>query len=305
MTFALALLPHLRAGRFDVVHVIDPPLARMLFKLRRRLGLDFRLLFSHGCSLPPQHYPPADHVLEMGKDYYDAAIAGGLPAESLTLLAVGLRPQRFATPRSREELRREYGVGQDTFVVLSIAALDRRHKRTHHLIDEVARLEGDVLLWLDGSLDQGEPDLVDYARQRLGARCRVTHVPSEKVGELHRMADVFAHAATFEAFGLAIAEAACSGLPVLVHDDVHFHWMIANPRCWVDMNAPGALAARLDAARRDPVVLAGLRSMEDARRRFDWSALLEDYRGLYQRVAALPRVRQGGPRANYFWELHA
>src|SRR5258705_13529246 len=29
MTFALGMLPYLRAGRFDVVHVIDPPLARI------------------------------------------------------------------------------------------------------------------------------------------------------------------------------------------------------------------------------------------------------------------------------------
>ena len=31
LTFALALLPHLRGGAFDVVHTIDPPLTRVLY----------------------------------------------------------------------------------------------------------------------------------------------------------------------------------------------------------------------------------------------------------------------------------
>ena len=38
-------------------------------------------------------------------------------------------------------------------------------------------------------LDLGDPDLIDYAKSTLGDRCRVTHLPTEKVGELFAMAE--------------------------------------------------------------------------------------------------------------------
>ena len=303
-TFGLGLVPYLRGGRFDVVHCIDPPLARTLYALRWRLGLRFKLLFTHGCSMPPEIYPPADHIQETAKVTRDEAIAAGIPAAGLTLLPPGFHPERFETSLTREAIRRKHGVSNDTFVILSIAALNRGHKRTHHLIDEAARLEGDFLLWLDGSLDHGDPDLVDYARARLGDRCRVTHVPSGEVGELHRMADVMAHAALFEAFGLSVVEAAAMGVPVITHDAPHFRWLLSNPLSWVDMSASGALASRLAFLREHREALAELRCVEETRRRFAWANLRSGYRDLYQHVSSLPVLEPRQPGKVYFRKLY-
>ena len=304
MTFALSLLPYLRDGRFDVVHCIDPPLARVLYKLRRLFGMKFRLLYTHGCSMPPSHYPPADHIQEVSKVPYDDAVKAGFPARSITLLPCGIHPEHFAVRKSRDELRREHGISPDTFVILSIAALNRSHKRTHYLVDEAARMQGNFLLWLDGSIDQGEPDLIEYAKSRLGERCRITHVPSLEVGELHRMADVMAHAALFEAFGLSVLEAVASGLPVLTHDSAHFRWLLPNPNAWVDMSSPGALAERLSHLMTHREGLREVRCGEDVWRRFTWDYLRQDYRHLYERVSALPMPGLGDRRTNYFWQLH-
>jgi len=304
LTFGLGLLPHLRGGRFDIVHCIDPPVARTLYAARRKLGLGFRLLFTHGCSMPPEIYPPADHIQETAKVTRDEAIAAGIPAAGLTLLPPGFHPARFETPLTREAIRRKHGVSNETFVILSIAALNRSHKRTHYLVDEAARLEGDVLLWLDGSLDHGDPGLVDYARARLGDRCKVTHVPSSEVGELHRMADVMAHAALFEAFGLSIVEAAAMGLPVIVHDAPHFRWLLPNPLAWTDMSRPGALAARLAFLREHREALAEVRCAGPTRARFAWDNLREGYRDLYEHVASLPMLVPRQPGKAYFRKLH-
>lgn len=288
LTFALALLPHLRNGAFDVVHTIDPPLTRVLFRLRERLGLHFRLLYTEGCAMPPGDYPPADHTQQVAKVTFEQAAAYGHRPETMTLLPCGFDPVRLAVPHDRATLRRMHGIPEDMPVILSVAAINRGHKRTDHLIDEVARLDGRFLLWLDGSLDHGDPDLLAYAQARLGERVRITHVPSDKVGELYRLADVMAHAATFEAFGLAVVEAASCGLPVLVHDAPHFAWLLETPACLVDMTRPGALAERLQALLDHPDQMDGLRCDAQVRRNFAWDALRARYLDLYRDVAALP-----------------
>jgi glycosyltransferase involved in cell wall biosynthesis len=304
MTFALGMLPYLREGRFDVVHCIDPPLARILYKLRRLGGMRFRLLFTHACSMPPSNYPPVDHVQEVAQVTYDQALQGGLDPRAMTLLPVGMYPEYFEVAKSKEELRREYRVPAQTFLILSVAAINRNQKRIDYLIDEAAKLEGDFLLWLDGSLDQGDPDLVEYARSRLGGRCRITQVPSSKVGELYRMADVMAHTAAFEAFGLSIVEAASTGLPVLVDDAPHFRWLLPNREAWVGMGAPGALAERLAFLMAHPQALAAIQCRESARQRFAWPALRDGYKAMYARVAELPEASRGKRGTNYFSQVH-
>ncbi len=292
MTFVLAMLPHLFKEKFDVIHCIDPPLTRVLFHLRNILKLKFKILYTEGCAMPPGDYPPADHLHQIAKVTYDQAIQFGKSEEFMTLLPCGIYPERFETEKSREELRKEHGLSQDTFVILSVAALNRNHKRIDHLIEEVARLDGDYLLWLDGSLDHGDSGLVDFAKQRLGDRCRITHVPSEKVGELFKCADMMAHASLFEAFGLAIVEGAASGLPVITHNAPHFQWLLPDPEAWVDMDKRGALADRISCLSSNPEALAGLIRPEDVQKMFNWVNLKDQYIELYNKVARLPRLHE-------------
>jgi glycosyltransferase involved in cell wall biosynthesis len=208
----------------------------------------------------------------------------------MTLIPCGIDPDRFATAHTRESIRARFGIKPGTFVVLSVAAINRGHKRTHHLIEEVASLQGDVLLWLDGSLDHGDPGLLSLARERLGSRCLITHLPSDEVGQLFRAADCMAHAALFEAFGLSVVEAVASGVPVIVHDAPHFRWLVPNEHCWLDMSTPGVLAARLAELVADRRQLTLLSDAEAARGRFGWDRLAPDYIGLYRRVAEHHRV---------------
>jgi glycosyltransferase involved in cell wall biosynthesis len=286
LTFALALLPHLRGGRYDIVHVIDPPLARLLFHMRRVLGLRFRLFYTEGTAMPPGDYPPCDLLHQISLATLDDAVAKGHPANTMSLAACGYRPDHFNMGLDRAQLRARHGIAPDRFVILSVAALNRGHKRTHYLIDEVARMAGNPLLWLDGSLDHGDPDLPDYARAKLGDRVRVTHVASAQVGELYALADVMPHAATFEAFGLALVEAAASGLPVITHDAPHFRWLLPNADCWIDMTAPGALAMLLERLMADPAERQRRVMADYARATYAWPALRPTYAALYRQVLA-------------------
>lgn len=293
LTFCIALLLAIRKQDYDVVHVIDPPLARLLYKFRKWFKLKFRILYTEGCRMPPERYPPADHLQQVSSTAFQGAVEYGWPAGYMTLLPPGFYPERFEVAATRTELRHKYNIDETTFVILGIAAINRGHKRIDYLAREVARLQGDILLWLDGSMDQGEPDLVDFVREMLGDRCRITHVPTAQVGELLKLSDVFVHAALSESFGLAIVEAASTGLPVLVHNDAHFQWLVPNSACWVDMGVEDALASRLHEIISNRNELPAMIAAEGAGSRFSWHQLKADYLALYRKIAMLPISASG------------
>ena len=284
LTFALAMMPSLLAGRYDIVHVIDPPLARLLYHFRRLTGARFRLLYTEGTAMPPGDYPPAAHIPQISEATYQEAVEHGHLAEKMTVLPCGYAPARFAKTADRNALRREYDVPQDTFVVLSVAALNRYHKRTHHLINEFANGPEKALLWLDGSLDHGDADLPNIARDRLGENVRITHVESDKVKDLFGLADIFVHTAGFEAFGIAIIEAAGYGIPILIHDAPHFQWLIPEDACRINMLEDGMLAEKLHQLVADKNGLSAMTVEEFAKNTYAWPVLRDSYASLYRRM---------------------
>jgi glycosyltransferase involved in cell wall biosynthesis len=205
----------------------------------------------------------------------------------MTLIPCGIHTGRFTPAQSRQAIRERHSVHQSAFVILVVTAKKRAHKRVDYILEEVSRLEGNVLLWIDGNPE--DPTVEDLARARLGERCRLSYLPSERACELYQMADVFVHASLEESFGLAIVEALSSGLPVLVHDSPHFEWLLNGRECLLDMSVPGALSKRLREMLqfKDQIVARSAARAADIRRRFDWSSLASDYIEMYRNVAAL------------------
>ncbi len=287
LAFGLCLLPELLRRDFDVIHCIDPPLAKVLQHLRRFFRLRAQLLFTEGCAAPLQYYPRVSHIHHVAQVPFQQALAAGIPESYMTLVPVGLHASRFATAASRQELRKKYGISDSTFLILVVSALERTFKRVDYIIEEVSRLEGDVLLWIDGHPQ--DPTVAEFARHKLGSKCRITHVPSCDVPELYHSADVMANASLNEAYGLAVEEALCCGLMVLTHDCPHFEWLVQDRECLIDMSMPGSLTARLRelAARTENLSNRAQKRAETVRQRFDWSALVPAYLAMYRKVAAL------------------
>lgn len=293
IAFAACMIPSLLRRRFDVVHVVDPPLAVALSRLRRVVPFQGRLLFTDGSAIPPEFYPAADHLHHVAFSTWEAAVRAGIAESRMSLVPSGLRTERFLPAGNRSALRQAYGVDKKTFVVLVVSALKRDHKRVDHAIREVGRLEGDVLLWLDGNPE--DPEIPALARELLGEKCRISHVSSADVPDLYRMADVLVHPSVTEAFGLTVVEALCSGLPALIHDAPHFRWLAEGAAEWIDMTAAGAVAARLNEFRRNRGAIAE-RSRDAAvaiRERYEWRNLKYDYERMYRTVAA---ARTNGSR---------
>lgn len=287
IAFGLSLLPELMSNRYDVIHFIDPPLAVVFRHLQRVRRFRPRLLFTEGCNMPVEYFPQVAHIHHVGYAAMHDALAAGVPASFMTLVPCGVHANRFACEVSRESLRARHGISESTFVILVVSAIKRTHKRVDHIIEEVSRLEGDFLLWLDGNPE--DADLAESARQRLGSKCRITHVASAEVAELHRMADVLVHASLSESFGLAIVEALCSGLIVLAHDAPHFSWLIQDDDCLLNMSAQGELAARLGELMVNNEELSHGAAARSAsvRDRFDWRSVTPAYIEMYRKVASL------------------
>jgi glycosyltransferase involved in cell wall biosynthesis len=286
LAYALALVPRLMRGEYDIVHAIDYPVARALGRLKRVLPIKAELVFCNACACPAAYYPRADHVQHIAAPLYDEALSSGFDASRLWLAPCGVRTGHFRSAETREMLRSRYGVGMATRVVLAVSAVKRTHKRVDYLIEEFARADiPDALLWIDGSME--DPTLADLARDRLGDRCRITHVDTSEVPGLLGLADVFVHGALEEAFGLAIVEALSAGLPVITHDSPHFRWLAGDAGCFADMQETGSLAHELAALLGgDATALARSGAHAAcARERFDWNEVAETYAAMYAAIA--------------------
>lgn len=293
LTFSIALLWHVVWHGFDIVHCTDPPLARLLYRFRALFGLKFRLLYTEATAMPPSDYPPADHMHQISKITMQQAAQHGISPDYMSLIPIGFYPESFESNAVSSTVREQYGVPEDVFVILCVSALNRTHKRIDYLIDEFASLDREFLLWIDGSMDQGEADLIDYAKERLGVRCRITHVPSAKLGDLFSIADVFVHAATFEAFGLAPVEAAGLNLPVLCHNSPHFRWLLNDTAGAIDMKQAGNLREKVRACMDNRSLLNRYRHGEWVRETYNWRILKDRYLRLYKHMSELDAANIG------------
>lgn len=286
-SFAAMLAPALRRGGFDVVHVIDPPLAHHLHAVRRLTGLRYRLLYTHGGPAVVNPGAGVDHVHCLTEPGQGQMRGLGVPEDRLTVVPVGVHFDRFRAPATRAALREQWRIPEGRAVVLCVGAVNRHHKRIDHLINEMAGAGGDALLWLDGSLHpDGDATLLELGRNLLGERFRHTEVESTHVGELYAVADLLVSAAVDESFGMAIVEAMSTGMPVLVHESAHFRALLGAGAHRVDMQARGALAQALVALLSTLPVQRPLQDPQASVARYDWSALRADYIGLYKRLGA-------------------
>jgi glycosyltransferase involved in cell wall biosynthesis len=285
LAYGLAMLPELLQGRHDIVHAIDPPLSKLLERMLPLMPGRPRLLYSNGTAWPARLCPRRAHIHHVQEGSYRAALASGEDPARHSVVPCGIQAARFISHQPRAALRQRHGIADGTCVVLMVGAVKRLHKRVDHVVDEIADLPGDWLLWIDGKPE--DADLADAAQARLGSRCRITQVPSADVGQLYALADVMVHAALDESFGLAIVEALSTGLPVLAHDSPHFAWLTDGYARLLDMAAPGVLRTQLAAqvaAHPRPRGAADAARGAAITARYDWPQLKPAYLRLYERL---------------------
>lgn len=186
-TFAWRLIPALRRGGFDIVHLQDPWLAWLLQKACKAGSQPAKVILAHGTEesaeflgrfqyvqhLAPWHMREASGMERREGDNVDCGLwtvgdpcpvpnkdaqatacaarsnDGGIDTEQRTTDNGQLARHSFAIPNfvdtdkyrpgRNPELRARLGIPESAFVVLSVAAIKKSHKRIDYLIREIAR----------------------------------------------------------------------------------------------------------------------------------------------------------------------
>lgn len=280
LAFALSLQPEVMRSKPDVIYFSEWYTGVGLDLLRKVNRQQYALVLSNGSmgDVGFQHFdrvhqhtaPALEHVLKKGAD----------PRRHI-LLPVAFRMQPVADVPGADELqalRERHGLPTDRPVVISVAALNRWHKRLDYLITEVARIPEPrpyVLL-------VGQPEAETEGLRALGSEAlgddghSFRSVPRAEIDELLRASDFFVLASLGEGLPRALIEALASGLPCLAHDYPVGRYALGDFGHFADFTQPGALAGLLQSG----IVRDGGKAREQHRsvyERFSWDHLKPQY----------------------------
>jgi glycosyltransferase involved in cell wall biosynthesis len=177
-------------------------------------------------------------------------------------------------------MRARLGYAPDDYVVISVAAWNKYHKRIDYLIREVAAMDDSrVKLLLCGAPEVDASELREMGASLLGDRVKWITVPPHQVPDHLVASDVFVLASLRESLGNALLEAVLSGMPVVTHphDGAKFimqdqtHWMI-------DLSNDGALRNRLLELEHNPPTIGDVETLRsDVAARFSDRTLSQQF----------------------------
>jgi 1,2-diacylglycerol 3-alpha-glucosyltransferase len=292
-TFAWSLQRRLRRDPYDIAHVADPVLA---YRLKLALARGNRhLIYQDGLFLGSDWCRRFDCVQVLAPYYRDQAVAEGVNVERWFVIPQLVDPTRFAPPADRAAVRSRWfgqAMPPEAFVVLAVGDFSPgSNKRLEWLVEEVIRMGRDAAVHLVVAGQASDTDLPRFLamQHRLPGRLHLQpNVPLERMPELYQAADVFAHAALREPFGIVFIEAMASGLAVLGHHFPVTSWIIGDGGEAIDMTQPGDLAQTLAKWHAEPALREerAARARERAVSQFAPQRIVPLYRQMYASLRA-------------------
>jgi glycosyltransferase involved in cell wall biosynthesis len=288
LTFFLSFLPHLIAGRPDVVYFADLNLGNLCWHWRRLSRQDYRLLFYNG-GLTTMPFTRADFVQQVTPFGLSEATQRGEDPTRQIVLPHGVRVSPEVPTRITGYDRTLLGLPSDRRIVLSVGLLGSSIKRMDYLIREVASMRARPYLVMLGAQTEETPSIRLLANELLGLDgFMMKTVEPSLLDSYYRAADVFVLASLREGFGLAYVEALARGLPVVAHDFAVTQYLLGDLGFLGDLTTEGNAARLISAILAIPAAERERRARhESARARFGWDVLRERYAGMLSHVAQL------------------
>lgn len=260
LAFAFSLQPQVLRRKPDVIYFSEWYTGVGLNWLRAVNRQQYALVLSNG-SMAGSGFEPFDRVHQHTAPALQYVLEHGADPAKQVLLPVAFKfaPQlELVSEGEQRSLRERFGLPPDRLIVITVAALNRWHKRLDYVIEEVARLpEPRPYVLLVGQPEAETAGLRALAANALGEDGHSFRtVAREEVDLLLRAADVFVLASLAEGLPRALVEAMDKGLPCLAHDYSVTHYAMGGLGNLADFTQPGALAGLLsgveEASWRDP-----------------------------------------------------
>jgi glycosyltransferase involved in cell wall biosynthesis len=178
---------------------------------------------------------------------------------------------------SRASARARFGIPDDAIVLLNVGSLTHQ-KNQMVLIEALAFLPEAMLVIVgDGPLE----DVYRTASARHGDRVRLLgRLPSEEMGDVYAMADVFVFPSRYEGRPLALLEAATCGLPIVASPIAENVEVVRAAAHYVPSGELPAWIAALRAVVEDAQFREGLRRQTETVDNGCTDATIESYIGL-------------------------
>jgi 1,2-diacylglycerol 3-alpha-glucosyltransferase len=287
VVFALSLQPVLLRHDPDVVYLSEWYTALVLARLRRLTGRRFKMVLCNG-TMAVDDFGHLARVQQLTPTALEIALEHGADPARHTLLPLGfpIAPAlQHLSDGERTALRARLGLPVDRTILVSVAALNRGHKRIDYLIEEVARApEPRPYLLLAGETEPETAGLRRLAHTLLGEDGHsIRTVPQREVASLLDAGDLFVLSSLGEGLPRGLIEAMGRGLPCLVHDYPVARFALQAHGRYGDFSTPGGLASML--AHADPDRAGSADRHRFAYENFSWDRLRPRYVEMLRSVA--------------------
>jgi len=142
-----------------------------------------------------------------------------IPEDKIRVIYHGVDIEEFspATPSERHNLRKKYGMNDDSFVILFIGEFKR--KNLDDVLMALSKLNKNIKLIVVGGKRAGDKTYYMKMIEHLKLTSRVLFydfVSQKQLLELYRISDIYILPTLYDTFGLTVLEAMAVGLPVIV-----------------------------------------------------------------------------------------
>ena len=292
-TFAIRVLPHLRRGRFDVIHLQDPWLALLLERARRFHGA--KVILGHATDEPAWFLRKLSHVQEPSP--YFLQQHGGLDDRKWFAIPDFVNADRFRSGDQRAA-RDRFGLPHDKLVVLCVAALDRSQNRLHWLAYEFLRAELENALLVIAGAEQSETQALLSEIEPLLERQLVVvrNIADAQLPSVYQAGDVYVTCSLREMMSVSTRRAMATGLPCVVHNRSSSAWAIGDGGLAVNMKSPDALADALAIYEEDPALREahGVLARRRVEELFSIDAVTSQFVAMYRSVLGIEEPRPDG-----------